>query len=225
MSSLTRYASAAWIKVCGITNQADAEVAIDAGAHAIGINLWPQSPRHVDFATAQKLTSALRRRIDVVLVVVNLTLPALQQALTDIAPHWLQLHGDEPDTWVSTLAPHAFRALGLAHANDVERAVTCPGPWVLVDARDTLKRGGTGAAPPQPLSQAVCSQRRTVLAGGLGPDNVAEAIQSHRPWGVDATSKLERVPGQKDAEAVRAYVAAAQSAFAALTTQQGVSHV
>lgn len=204
-----------WIKVCGITSVEDAEVAVVAGASAIGLNLWPKSPRSVPMAVARDLATYLRGRVQVVVVTVNLDLAALRHVQETIAPDFVQLHGDEPDAWIDALAPAAYRALGLATADDVGRAAACPGPWVLVDARDPVRFGGTGTAPPPSLAQAVCRARRTVLAGGLGADNVAAAIHHARPWGVDAASRLEHAPGKKDARLVQEFVDTARRAFAA----------
>jgi phosphoribosylanthranilate isomerase len=165
---------------------------------------------------ARQIREAVRGRIAVVAVTVNEDLASLRRLAASLDPDWLQLHGDEPDAWISALAPRAYQVVGLATAADVTRAVAAPGPWVLVDAADDVLRGGTGQAPPASLAAAVCAARPTLLAGGLGADNVAAAIAAFAPHGVDAASRLEVAPGQQDVAKVREYVRAARDAFARL---------
>ena len=203
-----------WVKVCGITTVADAEMAAAAGADAIGINLWPGSPRHTSVATAERIAAAVRGTLQVVTVTVDVPVPELQALQARLHLDWLQLHGHEPNAWVAALAPWAYRAVGLAHAQDVEQALTVPGAWVLIDARDAVRLGGTGQAPPEALAAQVCRARPTLLAGGLGPDNVASAVRRLQPAGVDAASGLEQAPGRKDASKVRDFVQAARAAAA-----------
>jgi phosphoribosylanthranilate isomerase len=212
--------SRGWIKVCGVTSVADAEAVVRAGADAIGLNLWPRSPRSVSWALARTIREAVRGEIEVVTVTVNDDLAALQQIAARVDPDWLQLHGDEPDAWAQAFQPRAYRAVGLAVAADVDRARVATGPWVLVDARDDVLRGGTGVAPPASLAAAVCAARPTILAGGLGPDNVAAAIAAFAPRGVDAASGVEAAPGRKDLLKVQTYVQAARAAFARLAGEE-----
>jgi phosphoribosylanthranilate isomerase len=202
-----------WVKVCGVTTAADAIMVADAGADAIGLNLWPKSPRYVELEAAVRLATAVRGRVEIVLLTVDLDPEDLRRARTAIEPDWLQLHGHAPDALVEALQPRAFRAIGLAGEGDVSVALHVPGERVLVDARDDVLHGGTGRTAPWDLAARVCAARPTVLAGGLGPENVAEAIRVCRPFGVDAASRLESAPGTKDAERVRRFVTAARVAF------------
>lgn len=206
-----------WIKVCGITRLEDADAIAALKPDAVGINLWPKSPRSVSVEVAQKLCAALRGRVEIVLVTVDFTLAQLQQLQKDLRPDWQQLHGNEPDVVLNTLGPRAFRAIGLGNDADVERAIAAPGVRVLVDARDDVQRGGTGKLAPASLAERVCRARQTILAGGLHADNVAQAVLQFKPFGVDAASLLESAPGLKDLHLVEKYIAHARAAFAEST--------
>jgi phosphoribosylanthranilate isomerase len=204
----------AWVKVCGVTGVADAELAAEAGADAIGLNLWPRSPRGIGFETAAAIAAAVRGRLEVVTVSVDPDRAHLATIVERIAPDRLQIHGLAPDLAAGVELPAGlYVAVGLRDPADVERALEAPGEIVLVDARDDVQRGGTGRAPPAELAVRVCRARATIVAGGLGPDNVAAAIRALRPAGVDAASGLEHHPGRKDPERVRAFVRQARRAF------------
>lgn len=203
----------AWIKVCGITTPEDALLVADAGADALGINLWPTSPRSVELDAALQIADAVRGRLEIVLVTVDMPIDELKKILGDLGAARLQLHGDEPELVVAALQPEAYKAIGLEIDDDADLACTMPGQIVLVDARDPAQRGGTGTSPPWALAKRVCEARPTVLAGGLDADNVGQAIRFCRPAGVDAASRLELEPGRKDPRAVRAFVEEARAAF------------
>ena len=201
-----------WIKICGITSAEDALGAVDAGADAIGINLWPGSPRCVSMPRARGIADAVRGRAAVVAVTVDARVEALQEIAATLRPTWLQLHGDETAALVQAL-PAAFKAIGLASQADVERAQQMPGPWVLIDAHDVVLRGGTGRAASTELARRVCRARPTFVAGGLTEINVAQTIEALEPIGVDTASGVESAPGIKDMRRVRAFVAAARGAW------------
>lgn len=227
------------IKICGITCIEDGEMVISAGANTLGINIWSASPRSVSVSAAAAIASALRGRIDIVLVTVNMAWDDLLEACALISPDWVQLHGDEPDAWVKRLqrdaGVRAYRAIGLGDTDDVQQALAASGDRVLIDARDDVQRGGTGRSPARVLAQQVCAQRPTLLAGGLGPDNVEDAILACKPLGVDAASRVEvsvatdatslrGVPSQgpalrrKDPDKVLDFVRAAKRGFAQRTS-------
>ncbi|MEM6733086.1 MAG: phosphoribosylanthranilate isomerase [Myxococcota bacterium] len=197
-----------FVKVCGITRLSDLEAVIDAGADAVGINIWPGSPRSVGESDAAELVRAARGRIETVLVVVDHSQP--HRLREQIGADWVQLHGDEPSELVSGAS---FKAIGIAGEADVALALGMPGERLLVDARDPVRRGGTGERAPTALAREIAAARRTILAGGLRPDNVEEAIRAVRPWGVDTASGVESAPGEKDRRAVETFVRAAKHAF------------
>lgn len=206
-------AAGGWIKVCGITNVEQARLVRAAGADAIGINLWPQSPRFVEPRRAHQIAAAVRGKIEIVVVTVNWDLATSKNLLFDLKPDWIQLHGDEEDGLVSSLGSRAFKALGLAEPADVGRALSVPGSIVLLDASDPIRRGGTGRAPPWELAARVCAKRAAVLAGGLTPENVQEAIATAGPAGVDVASGVESAVGQKDEAKLRSFVERARQAL------------
>jgi len=207
-----------WIKICGITTVDDALAVVESGADAVGINLWPQSPRSLTLDDACAIADAVRTKIEIVAVVVNESEDTLRAVLRSMAPHRLQLHGDETAGMLKHLQPLAFKALGVARPEDVDIAERFPGDIVLVDAHDREQRGGTGKTAPWDLAAEIAGRRRTVLAGGLHPDNVAEAIARVRPWGVDTASGVEISPGKKDRAKITRFVENARAAFASLAT-------
>ena len=203
-----------YIKICGVTRVEDVCVIADAGAHAVGINLWPGSPRYVHAEAALPLVGAARGRLEVVLVTVDMPSEQLAEITKLLRPDWVQLHGNEPDEAMELIPVPAYKAVGLAVEADVVRALSVPGARVLVDSRDDVRKGGTGIAPPKALAARVCGTRRTILAGGLDPSNVGAAIGAFDPWGVDVASGVEATQGVKSAQAVRAFVDEARRAFA-----------
>lgn len=196
-----------FIKICGVTTLDDLDVVIGAGANAVGFNMWSCSPRAIDEQTARILCDRARGRIETVLVVVNH--PDAEGLRERVGADWVQLHGDEAP---QDMFPRSFKAVGLASAEDVREALMFPGERLLVDARDPLRRGGTGERVPQELAREVVRERSVILAGGLRPENVAQAVRRVRPWGVDTASGVESSPGRKDAERVKRFVEAAQQA-------------
>lgn len=199
------------IKICGITTIADAEGCVAAGADMIGLNFVPGSPRAIDAARAKDIADAVRGRAEIVGVVADLdeaTLVALRAA---VGLDRLQLHGSEPPELVARLAPHAFKALRVGSAEDVAEASRYAG-LVLIDAKVAGALGGTGRTVDFALAAPLARARPILLAGGLRPENVADAVYAVAPWGVDAASGVEIAPGVKDLDAVAALVRAARSA-------------
>jgi phosphoribosylanthranilate isomerase len=124
----------------------------------------------------------------------------------------LQLHGDEPPDALSPFLPHAYKAVRVASAEDVEHARTYPGEYLHVDAKVPGTLGGTGHVFDWSLVKSLATERMLTLAGGLRPDNVADAIFVARPFCVDVASGVEQAPGHLDLERVRAFIAAVRAA-------------
>lgn len=197
-----------YIKICGITRAEDLEQVIAAGASAVGFNLWPASPRCIDEKAARTLCELARGRIETVLVVVDhRDVVGLRDR---VGADWVQLHGDEAP---ESVVDGSFKALGLGREQDLAAARRFFGSRLLVDARDPVRRGGTGHRARWDLAATLAAERRLILAGGLKPSNVAEAVRTVSPWGVDTASGVEIRPGVKDPDAVRAFVRGAMSAF------------
>ncbi len=155
---------------------------------------------------------AIGARALVVAVVADMTVPDMLALKTATGVGCLQLHGSEPAASVSALLPHAYKAVRVANEADVSTAEAMPGDYVLVDAKVEGTLGGTGHTFDWTLVRGLASRRKLVLAGGLTPANVADAIASVGPWCVDVASGVESAPGVKDMEKVRAFVEAARGA-------------
>ena len=202
-----------FIKVCGLTREGDALEAAEAGATALGFVFWPQSPRYVAPAIAKAIVASLPRGISTVGVFVNETMDGIRAVVEETGVGMVQLHGDEQPHEAAVLR---YPLLKACHADEADVAVDV---WpsavlLLVDARDPVRRGGTGRQVDWSLAAAVARRRRVVLAGGLTPANVSEAIRIVRPYGVDVSTGVEQAPGVKDAVKLAQFVARARAAFA-----------
>ncbi|HEX7663875.1 MAG TPA: phosphoribosylanthranilate isomerase [Polyangiaceae bacterium] len=201
----------ALVKICGVTNVADAETCIAAGAESIGLNFVGSSPRVVTIEEARTITSAVRGRIRVVGVVAHLTVDAMARLRDDVGLDALQLHGDESPNDLAALLPNAYKAVRIATLADVEHARAFGGDDLLLDAKSPKGLGGTGAVMDWTLVTDIAKERKITLAGGLTPDNVQAAILIVAPRRVDVASGVEdaRDPRKKDPAKVRAFVTAA----------------
>jgi phosphoribosylanthranilate isomerase len=216
-----------WIKICGVTSVADAELAVRAGADAVGVNLVPSSKRCIDEATALAIVRALADRAAVVAVVADRAVDELVALKQRIGVDTLQLHGSESPAVLERLLPHAFRAVRIATAADVEDARRFGGSRLLADAKVEGALGGTGHAFDWTLVQELARERALVLAGGLKPENVASAVATVRPFGIDTASGVEGLdPRAKDPGKVARFVDTARRAArdAGLDSAPGVDY-
>jgi phosphoribosylanthranilate isomerase len=203
------------VKICGVTNLEDALLCVEAGADMLGFNFYPKSPRYVAPSRARRITDGLPASVASVGVFVNEESPGRVEELAARAGvAAVQLHGDEPAAYCRALQPRfVIKALRVAPGFAPESALTCGSRAVLLDAYSKDFYGGTGDVFDWSAAQAVRALAvKLFLAGGLGVDNVAEAVRSVAPYAVDACSLLERTPGLKDAARVRAFVAAVRRA-------------
>jgi len=206
------------VKVCGVRTPEIADAAIDAGADWLGLMLVPASARWVDDAAALSLVRAVRGRVDLVGVFVEPSVSMCDEAASRYRLAAVQVHGHiDPAVTAGCSVPV------IPVINVESRAAACtidlaPDLLVMLDGRPDKGHlpGGTGHRIPLEWAADVASHRRVLLAGGLGPENVAAAVAAVQPEGVDASSRLERGPGEKDPELVRAFVRAARSAAEAL---------
>jgi len=199
------------VKVCGVTTAADADACAALGVDWIGLNFVPGSPRCIDVATALGIHAAVRGRSELVGVFAGQDEVGLRFFRSAAGLDRLQLHGDEPPELVARLAPFAFKALRVGSAEDAAGASRYAG-LVLIDAKVEGALGGTGRTVDFALVAPLARARPVLLAGGLRPGNVAEAVRAVAPWGVDVASGVERSPGVKDLDAVAAFVANARGA-------------
>jgi phosphoribosylanthranilate isomerase len=189
------------VKICGITRADDADAAVALGAQAIGFVFWPDSPRRVDPALAGKIAARLPASVMKVGVFVNQSAQHVNDVAKTAGLSAVQLHGDETPSDAAEIALPVIKALTLDAATlDVWPADT----MVLLDAHDPVRRGGTGRTIDWTAAARVASSRRTILAGGLTPENVADAVARVRPFGIDVSSGVEASPGVKDHERMRA---------------------
>lgn len=200
------------VKICGITSLADAHVAVEAGADALGLNFWSGSVRRVSEAVAAQITEALRDRVLLVGVFVNASAAEVTRLRDGLGLGCVQLHGDEPPELLAQFLPHAYKAVRVRGADVSAEVARFGGEHVLLDAYVKGMPGGTGATFDWSLAEQIARQRKLTLAGGLTPDNVADAVRSVRPYCVDTASGVESAPGVKDAALVRAFIARAKGA-------------
>ena len=202
------------VKICGITNLEDAVEAIDAGADALGFNFYKPSPRYVTPQSAREIIEQLPDAILKVGVFVNEESPdQVRQIATESGITALQLHGDEsPDYCHEFADQYVIKALAVGHNFDTQLVERYQVNGIMLDTKHNTLRGGTGRAFDWSIAQEISKTIPTLyLAGGLSPENVAGAIETVRPYAVDACSSLEDIPGKKNAERMRAFVAAVRS--------------
>jgi phosphoribosylanthranilate isomerase len=194
-------------KVCGITCVDDAEACVAVGASVIGLNLVPASPRAIDADLARRIARSVAGRSNVVLVVADQSTAEALRLLEYTGADRLQLHGDEPPQALLPLLPRAYKAVRIASAEDVERALEFPGEDLLVDAKLVGKLGGTGETFDWTLVASIAKTRRLTLAGGLTAQNVRRAIETVGPYCVDVASGVERAgdPRRKDPDKLFAF--------------------
>ena len=203
------------VKVCGVTRAEDAVLAAELGAAAIGLVFWPRSPRCVELAEARRIRAMLPAHVSTIGVFVNQPLDAVRRTADDVGLSAVQLHGDEPIDYIEGLMHPVIKAVpvdtGFApeSLDRFPRAVT-----VLLDAHDPIRRGGTGRPIDWSLAAAAAARRPLFLSGGLGPENIADAIDRVRPYGVDLSSGVEASPGIKDPVRLRALFRAVAAAHA-----------
>jgi len=200
------------IKHCGITSLEDAELCVDAGAWAIGMILWRDSPRACALEEAVRITRALRRRVELAGVFVNERLGQVVEIADVLGLTMVQLHGDEGPAYCAEVARRTgakvVKAVRVRNRGDVLALEAFHADFHLLDGGggETFAWDTVRARRPSPTAPPL------ILAGGLGPENVGEAIARVRPFAVDVASGTERVPGVKDPDRVRAFGDAVRAA-------------
>jgi len=204
------------IKVCGITRLDDALRAADLGVDALGFVFWPGSPRYVPPRDAAAIASALPPFVATVGVFVDQPLDEIRTIAAGVGLSAIQLHGEEPPGMWTSLPGRCIRAIGVGAGFDpVALAALPPSVWPLLDAHDRERRGGTGRRDRLGPRRGGGRARRIILAGGLGPSNIRLAVARVRPFAVDVSSGVEREPGIKDMDRLRAFVEGVAAADAA----------
>jgi phosphoribosylanthranilate isomerase len=201
------------VKICGITNLADALACADAGADALGFNFYQESPRYIEPAAVRRITEQLPASIQCVGVFVNLPDAAqVKRLASEAGVQAVQLHGDESPAYCQKLKDlFVIKALRVKSDFNPEQVARYETEAVLLDGFSRVAFGGTG----QIFDWSIAMRCRDLvaklfLAGGLNANNVAAAIEAVQPYAVDACSGLESVPGRKDMRKVRAFIEAAR---------------
>lgn len=206
------------IKICGITRLDDATLAAELGADFLGFIFVPGSPRYIDPKRAAKIIAAVQwaggkgtrhdgrpiesHPLHCVGVFRNASAEEIRRVSSIAGNEYVQLHGDEPDEVVRELGKPAIRSVAVGENIPV---VATSAEWLLFDTHDAQQGGGTGRAFDWSLMTRVPRSKRFFLAGGLTPDNVAEAVRVVRPDGVDVSTGVESAPGVKDPNKLRKF--------------------
>jgi phosphoribosylanthranilate isomerase len=209
------------IKICGITTPEDARLAVEVGATHLGLNFVPRSPRFLTtLVRAKEIAGAARdaalargHSIEVVGVFADEEMARVSEIDAVLSLEALQFHGSEPPAWIEEWGSRAWKALAVTSTGEFDETARQRFPFVAAFLLDR-PRGGTGSSWDFASASArrFAAGERVWLAGGLGPDNVEAAIRAARPFGVDASSRLESAPGRKDPSLLRQFVEAVRRA-------------
>ncbi|UCF80004.1 MAG: phosphoribosylanthranilate isomerase [Acidobacteriota bacterium] len=200
------------IKICGVTRKEDALLAVDLGAWAVGFNFYEKSPRCVTVEQAASMAARLPLGVRRVGVFVNAGRSAIERTVVRAGLDMIQLHGDEPPDMCRNWPCEVIKAMPLSSGEDAERLAAYKVYLHLADSGTGDAYGGTGKLSDWKLAAEAAARHRLLLAGGLTPENVAEAVRAVRPFGVDVASGVEREPGVKDASKMKAFFTAAREA-------------
>ncbi len=202
------------IKICGITNIQDAAAAVEAGADALGFVFYAKSPRAIEPAVAKRIIADLPPFILPIGVFVNHEVATIRNVFDECGLALAQLHGDETPTFCESLGRPVLRALRLRNRSSLLSLAEYKGrigiKGFVIDAFSSQAYGGTGQTVDWSLAREVAKVTPIILAGGLTPTNVQEAIQHVQPYGVDVSSGVEENPLKKDHSKIRAFTHAAR---------------
>jgi phosphoribosylanthranilate isomerase len=191
------------VKICGVTDPANALAAVEMGADYLGLNFYRNSPRFVTVERAREIADAVRGRVPLVGVFVNAPAAEIAAIVARVGLDLVQLSGDERPDAAAPFAARAIKAFRTGGLPDKEELAAWSGTWgVLIDAPHRALYGGTGETWDYSATVALAS-RRLFLAGGIGPDNARRAVEAARPFAIDVCSRVESAPGIKDLELLR----------------------
>ncbi|MFQ5665640.1 MAG: phosphoribosylanthranilate isomerase [Candidatus Binatia bacterium] len=199
------------VKVCGITNLADARAAVDAGAAALGFNFYARSPRCVSPEVAAEITAHLPRSVCTVGVFVDERREQVAAIAEQVGLGAVQFHGHEDSAYCQGWKQKVIKAVRVGDRHAAVEAQAYRVAFILADAYVKGQLGGTGRRIPAELLEGF-DRRRLILAGGLTAENVAEAIRAVHPFAVDVASGIEYAPGKKDLALMKQFIAYVQAA-------------
>jgi phosphoribosylanthranilate isomerase len=201
------------VKICGITSVADAQIAAEAGADMIGLMFYPGSPRQISLAQAVEISRSLPPFVQRVGVFVNPEEAQVMEAIAACGLNLLQFHGDETSDFCTQFGLMSVKALRVQNEESIAALANYHTDAFLLDAHSKSGLGGTGEKFNWDLAVAAQKFGKPIfLAGGLTPENVAEAVRQVQPFAVDVSSGVESAPGKKDAAKVRAFIKSARMA-------------
>jgi len=214
------------VKICGITNLEDALTAIDAGADALGFVFHPNSPRHVFPEQAAAIIRHLPPFVQTVGLFVNEPLEMVNATVDQCDLDVVQLHGEEKPGYCDAVRRRVIKTFRVKDITSLEPMRDYRVAAFLLDAWSPAAHGGTGLTFNWEIAACAAQSNRIILAGGLTPVNVAEAVRTVRPYGVDVSSGVESGPGKKDRHRIVDFIANAKSALDRLPvpTEQGIPH-
>lgn len=195
------------IKICGIKTVEDALTAMQLGADLIGFNFYPKSPRYVEVGACRDIMFTMRRygHVQYVGVFVNSPLEDIYATMDTCGLSFAQLHGDESIEMLQALEGKSFKAF---RGGVNEKLIVKGEPAFLLDAAVKDSYGGTGVKADWSMASELAKKHKFLLAGGLTPENVADAVKQVKPWGVDVASGVESSPGIKDEAKMSAFIKA-----------------
>ena len=200
------------VKICGITNLDDAQAAVEAGADALGFVFYNKSPRNMTIPAVARIFRKTRLRILRVGVFVNAPKDFVLRAVAECGLSLLQFHGDETPEFCTQFDVMSMKAFRIRDAESLKELPKYPTTAWLLDALSAENPGGTGEKFNWDLAvEAQKFGRPFFLAGGLTPENVADAVRRVKPFGVDVSSGVESSPGKKDHAKVQAFIRAVRS--------------
>jgi phosphoribosylanthranilate isomerase len=196
------------IKICGITNSADAQLAVELGTDALGFIFYPKSPRYIKATAAADICNALPPFVAKVGVFVNELEYEIEKALAECLLTALQFHGDEPPGFCQKFAAKSIKAIRVRDEDSLRAAAEYDVDALLLDTYTDNSQGGTGKTFDWTLAVKAKETLAPpiILSGGLSTVNVQEAIRKVRPYAVDVSSGVEREPGKKDPEKLRRFI-------------------
>jgi phosphoribosylanthranilate isomerase len=205
------------VKICGITGMEDALMVAEAGADAVGFVFYRKSPRYISPDNAAAIVRQLPPFITTVGLFVNESAGRVDSIRRQVSLDCLQFHGDESQNFISQFACRVIKAVRVARRESLEQVGRLQANAILLDSFRKGEPGGTGTPFDWSWLEGLETQARIVLAGGLNPGNVRDAIHACRPYGVDCASGVEKSPGVKDTRLVRAFLREVRETDRALT--------
>ena len=202
------------VKICGIKTLSEALAALEAGADYLGFNFFPQSVRFIEPHEFSGIASIIKKEnpsIKLVGVFVNSSADEIRSLLNTGLLDLVQLHGDELPEFCASIGYQAFKAYRGFPEMDAKAYIRNEAPAFLMDASVKGAYGGTGLTADWSAAARLAKKYPLLLAGGLNPENVAEAVRQVNPWGVDVASGVESSPGIKDAGRIRSFIQAVHS--------------